>query len=34
MTWNRGAEHDGWLYFTLSDFQSDVWVATVTGLSK
>ncbi len=28
------AEHDGWLYFTLSDFQSDVWVATVTGLSK
>ena len=34
MTSNRVAEHDGWLYFTLTDFQSDVWVATVTGLSK
>jgi serine/threonine-protein kinase len=28
------AEHGGWLYFTLSDFQSDVWVATVKGLAK
>ncbi len=26
------AEHAGWLYFTLSDLQSDVWVAKVTGL--
>ncbi len=28
------AEYGGWLYFTLSDFQSDVWVAGVTGLGK
>jgi Tol biopolymer transport system component/tRNA A-37 threonylcarbamoyl transferase component Bud32 len=28
------AEYDGWLYFTLSDFQSDIWVATVKGLRK
>ena len=26
------AEHLGWLYFTLSDLQSDIWVAKVTGL--
>lgn len=31
---NGIAEHDGWLCSTLSDFQSDVWVASVTGLSK
>ena len=28
------AEHAGWLYFTLSDLQSDIWVAKVTGLKK
>ncbi len=28
------AEHGGWLYFTLSDLQSDIWVANVTGLKK
>ena len=28
------AEHGGWIYFTLSDFQSDIWVATVKGLTK
>ncbi|MBI3791532.1 MAG: PD40 domain-containing protein [Gemmatimonadetes bacterium] len=28
------AESGGWLYFTLSDPQSDIWVATVTGLKK
>ncbi len=31
---NGIAEHDGWLYFTLSDPQSDIWVATVKGFSK
>ena len=31
---NGIAEYNGWLYFTLSDFQSDIWVATVTGLKK
>ncbi|MEO5589255.1 MAG: protein kinase [Gemmatimonadaceae bacterium] len=29
---NGIAEYAGWLYFTLSDLQSDVWVAKVTGL--
>ncbi len=29
---NGIAEYGGWLYFTLSDFQSDVWVTKVTGL--
>ena len=28
------AEYNGWLYFTLSDFQADVWVASVKGLKK
>lgn len=28
------AEYGGWLYFTLSDFQSDIWVASVKGLKK
>ncbi|MEO5903977.1 MAG: hypothetical protein ABIQ55_08200 [Gemmatimonadaceae bacterium] len=28
------AEHGGWLYFTLSDLQSDIWVAKVTGLKQ
>ncbi len=28
------AEAGGWLYFTLSDPQSDIWVATVTGLKR
>jgi eukaryotic-like serine/threonine-protein kinase len=28
------AEHDGWLYFALSDFQADIWVASVKGLKK
>ncbi|MEP6508270.1 MAG: hypothetical protein ABJC63_08585, partial [Gemmatimonadales bacterium] len=28
------AEHGGWLYFTLSDLQSDIWVAKVAGLKK
>ena len=28
------AEYGGWLYFTLSDFQSDVWVAGVAGLNR
>ncbi len=27
-------EYGGWLYFTLSDFQSDIWVAGVTGLTR
>jgi len=31
---NGIAEHAGWLYFTLSDLQSDIWLATVTGLKK
>ena len=31
---NGIAEYNGWLYFTLSDFQSDIWVAAVTGLKK
>ncbi len=31
---NGIAEHNGWLYFTLSDPQSDIWVATVKGLTK
>jgi hypothetical protein len=31
---NGIAEYDGWLYFTLSDFQSDVWVARVEGLKE
>jgi serine/threonine-protein kinase len=31
---NGIAEYGGWLYFTLSDPQSDIWVATVTGLKK
>jgi len=31
---NGIAEYGGWLYFTLSDPQSDIWVATVKGLSK
>ena len=29
---NGIAEYAGWLYFTLSDLQSDIWVAKVTGL--
>jgi len=28
------AEHAGFLYFTLSDLQSDIWVAKVTGLKQ
>jgi hypothetical protein len=28
------AEYGGWMYFTLSDLQSDIWVAKVAGLSK
>ena len=31
---NGIADFGGWLYFTLSDFQSDIWVATVKGLKK
>ena len=31
---NGIAEYGGWLYFTLSDPQSDIWVAMVNGLSK
>jgi hypothetical protein len=31
---NGIAEYNGWLYFTLSDFQADVWVASVKGLKK
>jgi hypothetical protein len=31
---NGIAEHAGWLYFTLSDLQSDIWVARVTGLKQ
>ena len=31
---NGIAERAGWLYFTLSDLQSDIWLATVTGLKK
>jgi eukaryotic-like serine/threonine-protein kinase len=31
---NGIAEHAGWLYFTLSDPQSDIWVAAVSGLKK
>ncbi|MEO7367020.1 MAG: hypothetical protein ABIZ36_03625, partial [Gemmatimonadaceae bacterium] len=31
---NGIAEYRGWLYFTLSDLQSDIWVAKVAGLSK
>ena len=31
---NGIAEHAGWLYFTLSDPQSDIWVVTVTGLKQ
>ena len=31
---NGIAEHAGWLYFTLCDLQSDIWLATVTGLKK
>jgi eukaryotic-like serine/threonine-protein kinase len=31
---NGIAEFGGWLYFTLSDFQSDIWVASVKGLKK
>ncbi len=31
---NGIAEHGGWIYFTLSDFQSDIWVATVDGLKR
>ena len=31
---NGIAEHAGWMYFTLSDLQSDIWLATVTGLRK
>jgi hypothetical protein len=31
---NGIAEYGGWLYFTLSDFQSDIWVASVKGLKK
>ena len=28
------AEYKGWLYFTLSDPQADIWVATVSGLKR
>ena len=28
------AEYNGWLYFTLSDVQADIWVASVKGLRK
>jgi len=28
------AENAGWMYFTLSDLQSDIWVAKVTGLKQ
>jgi Tol biopolymer transport system component/tRNA A-37 threonylcarbamoyl transferase component Bud32 len=28
------AENSGWMYFTLSDLQSDIWVAKVTGLKQ
>ena len=31
---NGLAESNGWLYFTLSDFQSDIWVATVSGFTR
>ncbi len=31
---NGIAEYNGWLYFTLSDFQADVWVASVKGLKR
>lgn len=31
---NGIAEFGGWIYFTLSDVQSDIWVATVTGLTR
>ncbi len=31
---NGIAENAGWLYFTLSDLQSDIWVAKVTGLRQ
>jgi hypothetical protein len=31
---NGIAEHGGWLYFTLSDPESDIWVASVNGLKK
>jgi hypothetical protein len=31
---NGIAEYGGWLYFTLSDFQSDIWVARVDGLRR
>ena len=31
---NGIAEYDGWLYFTLSDLQSDVLVASVSGLKQ
>jgi serine/threonine-protein kinase len=31
---NGIAEYGGWLYFTLSDFQSDIWVASVKGLKQ
>ena len=31
---NGIAEYKGWLYFTLSDPQADIWVATVSGLKK
>ena len=28
------AEHAGWIYFTLQDPQSNIWVAPVTGLAQ
>ena len=31
---NGIAEYNGWLYFTLSDFQADIWVASVKGLKE
>jgi Tol biopolymer transport system component len=31
---NGIAEHGGWLYFILSDPESDIWVASVAGLKK
>ena len=31
---NGLAEYNGWLCFTLSDFQSDIWVATVSGFTR
>ena len=31
---NGVAEHDGWNYFTLSDLQSDFWVATVVATAR